>query len=263
MVASAPADLPVLMYHELLGPGRSPVRPDAGYRRYVIGDDVFRSHLEAIRTCDARGVALDSVPEPSPQRRVAITFDDGCASDLDVAAPALEAAGFGATFFITVDWLDTPGFLTRAALRELAALGFEIGSHSLSHAYLAGLPNLQLQRELAESRARLEQIAGVAVRRFSCPGGRWDANVARVARDAGYIAVADSTPVSWRSDGDPYRIGRYAITERTSAADVRRLVQDGTWVRSGMKSFVLQTAKAVLGDRLYDRARRMLLERGA
>jgi peptidoglycan/xylan/chitin deacetylase (PgdA/CDA1 family) len=229
----------------------------------VIDDDVFRAHLESIRACGARGVTLGEALEPSADCRVAITFDDGCASDLDLAAPALAGVGFGATFFVTVDWIDTPGFLTAGAVRELARLGFEIGSHSLSHAYLAGLHPDRLTQEIAESRDRLEQIAGTAVRHFSCPGGRWDANVARVAREAGYTAVADSTPVPWRQGGDPLRIGRYAITERTSAEDIRRLIEDGAWARSVVKSFFLQTAKTVLGDRLYDRARRILLERGA
>lgn len=64
-----------------------------------------------------------------PGGYVSITYDDGLASQLDVAAPQLESAGFRATFYLTWD-----NMMNRAA--DWAALGkrgHQLANHSVSH----------------------------------------------------------------------------------------------------------------------------------
>jgi peptidoglycan/xylan/chitin deacetylase (PgdA/CDA1 family) len=260
---AAPGRVPVLMYHELLAAGGSPARPGAGYARYVIAGDTFHSHLETMKTAGTPGVAIGTALEPGSDPCVALTFDDGCASDLLVAAPLLVEFGFTATFYITVDWIGTTGFLMPAQVRELAAHGFQIASHSLSHPYLTDLAPDRLRLELTASRDRLEQISGVPVRHFSCPGGRWSRAVADVAREAGYESVADSRPVAWVRGADRFRIGRFAVTADTSVQAIARLCRKGTWESFRLRSLVLGAAKTLLGNRLYDRARRRILEDGS
>jgi peptidoglycan/xylan/chitin deacetylase (PgdA/CDA1 family) len=250
------------MYHELLAPGGRPARAGQGYARYVTATDVFRLHLECIRDCKLRGIALGTLLAPATPRAVVITFDDGCASDLVHAAPLLEEFGFSATFYLTVNWLGTPGFLSPLQVHELAGRGFEIGSHSLSHAYLADLDDPALRREIADSRGRLSEISGTDVRHLSCPGGRWSPRVAEVAREAGYVSVADSTPAAWSPHTDRFRIGRFPVTRNTKVTDIAQLAATGTWNQSGVASLVLRTAKTLLGNRRYDRLRSLILERG-
>ena len=258
-----PRPVPFLMYHELLAGGRSPARPGDGYGRYVITDATFRDHLEIIRAADGVGVAVGmALAARSTGLPVALTFDDGCASDLLVAAPVLIEFGFGATFFVTVAHLDSPGFLTRAQVRELADAGFEIGSHGMTHAYLSDLGADALRFELAESRSVLEDLSARPVVHLSCPGGRWNRTVADTARDCGYLSVCDSRPVGNTAATDAFRLGRFAITKATSAADVGCLARDGTLGSMRWRSLALGAARAVLGNRMYDRARTALLERG-
>jgi peptidoglycan/xylan/chitin deacetylase (PgdA/CDA1 family) len=252
------------MYHELLAPGQQPSRPGEGYARYVTPQDQFRSHLDCIRQCGLRGVSIgDMLGSMTDQKVVGLTFDDGCASDAMVAAPMLEEFGFSATFYLTVHWLGMPGFLTHDDVRQLAARGFDIGSHSLSHAYLSDLPDAELTRELQESRDRLTRITGTVIRNLSCPGGRWSERVSRLAREAGYESVADSSPLAWSSASDRFRIGRFAMTREISAADLNRLLVAGTWKNAGLKTLVLQTAKNVLGNRRYDQLRSFILDKRA
>jgi peptidoglycan/xylan/chitin deacetylase (PgdA/CDA1 family) len=249
------------MYHELLAPGQQPSRPGEGYGRYVMPRDQFRSHLDCIRQCGARGVSIGDVFGSMNRNIVGLTFDDGCASDAMVAAPMLEDFGFSATFYLTVDWLGMPGYLTHHDVRQLAARGFDIGSHSLSHAYLSDLPDAELTRELQESRDRLAQITGTAIRNLSCPGGRWSERVARLAREIGYDSVADSSPLPWSPASDRFRIGRFAMTREISATDLNRLIVAGSWKNAGLKMFVLQAAKNVLGNRRYDQLRSLILDK--
>lgn len=265
--------VPILMYHELLADGASPARPGEGYARYVIGEDTFREQLRVLQNAGARGIALDECRSAgdtaatggpgSDDRRVVITFDDGCASDRLTAAPILKETGFGATFFVTVGHLGTPGFMTRAQVRELADAGFAVGSHGMTHAYMSDLDEAGIRAELSRSKTELEDMTGRTVSHFSCPGGRWSRQVASIAMECGYTAVCDSRPVGNAEGADPFRLGRFAITKATTATDIERIARDGSLGPQRFRSFALAAARAVLGNRMYDRARSVLLERGS
>src|SRR5215469_9215237 len=166
-----------LMYHELGLPGRRTCRSGPGYLRYVVPVSDFRQHIERLAGEGWRGQNVTQAMESFGDRRVCITFDDGPETDLIAAAPALRSYGFGATSYITVDYLGKPGYMSPAQVRELLKAGFEIGCHSLTHPYLTDVDDQRLGEETAGAKDRLEQIAGVPVNHFSCPGGRWNARV--------------------------------------------------------------------------------------
>jgi peptidoglycan/xylan/chitin deacetylase (PgdA/CDA1 family) len=254
---------PFLMYHEVLAPGAKPARDGAGYARYVLTESLLRGHIAAIAAAGGRGLRVGEFPGPENSRDIVITFDDGCASDLGVAAPALLEAGFGATFYVTVGFLGNPGFMRPAQVAELARLGFEIGSHSMTHAYVSDLDDDHLREELVRSREKLSDITGTDVVHFSCPGGRWSERVADVARQVGYRTVADSRSVPNGPGTDRFRLGRFAITESVSATAIARMVETGVIPASRLRATILDATKRLLGNRLYDRARRMILERSA
>ena len=250
--------VPFLMYHELLAPGMTPAAHDAGYTRYVLTADTFRQHLEILRELGCNGTDVTGALTGDLACATAITFDDGCLSDLLVAAPALTEFGFRATFYVTVAHLGRPGYLTQEQLRELASQ-FEIGSHGMTHSYMDELSDAQVRSQLADSRAMLQDLTDHAVMHFSCPGGRWTPAVGRLAREIGYATVTDSRPVSFSPGSDPWRIGRYAVTTSVQPAHVRSLAESGRWAGAGMRYRILSTAKGVLGNRLYDGARGMFL----
>ena len=199
-----------LMYHELETAGRPLCESEPGYTRYVVGLEDFRRHVSRLRSAGARGLtvgealaALDEGAAGGAGKdggrgdggpRVVFTFDDGCETDLLFAAPILKEAGFGATFYVTVAHLGRRGYLSGPQLRELSDAGFEVGSHSMTHSYLHDLPDGRVRSEVAESKERLEQLTGRAVRHFSCPGGRWDARVSAAVREAGYESLVTSRP---------------------------------------------------------------------
>lgn len=66
---------------------------------------------------------------------VSFTFDDGPQSDVDIAMPMFEKYGYKATFNIVTNWAggNINGMLTWSGVKELAAAGHEIASHSDSH----------------------------------------------------------------------------------------------------------------------------------
>ncbi|HEY0408264.1 MAG TPA: polysaccharide deacetylase family protein, partial [Pyrinomonadaceae bacterium] len=163
-----------LMYHELELAGRRLCRSEPGYVRYVIAAEEFRRQLahlqehnfQCLSVADAFSQTNEQQRQQQQRPRIVITFDDGCETDLLAAAPLLKEFNANATFYIVAGFLDTPGYLNARQLRELSEQGFDIGSHSMTHAYLPDLAPQQLRTEIYESKARLEEITGRAVKHF-------------------------------------------------------------------------------------------------
>lgn len=254
-----------LMYHELELPGGELCDHSAGYRRYVVSQDNFKSQLAMIESNGWRGWNVSEAlqvmnAEHETEQGLCITFDDGCATDLSAAAPLLLEKKFNATFYITVDHLGKRGYLTKTALQELTSLGFEIGSHSMSHRHLNDLGFNDLTVELGESKKKLEDMTGASVRHFSCPGGRVDGRVEQIAHETGYDSVVTSRIGLNTRMTNRYGLARLAVKENTSTATLARLCQGQGLFLSQAQNAALSAAKRVLGNSFYERVRAAALK---
>jgi len=252
-----------LMYHELERPGRPTCRREPGYMRYVVSEANFRAQLDRLGAEGFQGLSVGAAltDRPAGPRAVAITFDDGCETDLLIAAPLLQERGFGATFYIVAGFLGRPGFLIGSQVRRLAESGFEIGCHSMTHPYLTDLDERQLRVELVDAKDRLEQLTGRPVAHLSCPGGRWDERVAGLARDSGYTSVVTSRVGPNRPGDDPFRLARVAVQRGTSLTDFDGTCR-GRLRGRRLKEGVLASAKRFAGNALYEKLRAAVLGPG-
>jgi len=192
---------------------------------------------------------------------VAVTFDDGCETDLLAAAPILSELGFRATFYLISGSLGKRGYLSATQARDLADLGFEIGCHSMTHAYLSDLDDAGLRREIVEAKLQLEQVVGHQVQHFSCPGGRFNKRVIEVARAAGYRTLSTSRAHANLPTADLFRLGRVSIMRGMLPKTVERICRSqGLW-RSQLVDLSRAAAKRLLGNSSYDRLREALLSR--
>jgi len=250
-----------LMYHEIELPDRPLCQSDPGYVRYVISEADFRKQISWLSGENIRGMSVEQALSAGAPPGVVITFDDGCATDLLTAAPMLNLARFGATFYITLGFLGRPGYLVPQQVRQLSDAGFDVGCHSLTHPYLSGLSRPELVREIRDAKIQLEQIIGRPVHHFSCPGGRWSAAAAYVAQEAGYRSVASSRVGMNRVTTNPFNLARVAIMRGTPLAAFQGICGGrGLW-QMKLRDFSRAAAKQVLGNRLYDRLRARALER--
>jgi peptidoglycan/xylan/chitin deacetylase (PgdA/CDA1 family) len=244
-----------LMYHELELPGRDLCQPEPGYRRYVLVAADFERQMRHLKDAGYRGTSVSEALKFSQGKQVAITFDDGSETDLITAAPILSTLGFGATFFVTSGFLGRRGNLTGAQLRELGALGFEIGCHSMTHPYLPDLDVPGLQREIVDPKRQLEQILGRPVEHFSCPGGRYDQRVMEVVRQAGYRTMSTSETRMNSPQTDLYSLGRVAILRDASPKHLAKIASgSGLW-KMNLGQSLRDSAKNILGNKVYDRLR--------
>ena len=244
-----------LMYHQLGEPAAG------GDALYTVPRAAFAAQMHHLRDEGYEvlsvGQALAGRPDGRP--RVVMTFDDGSATDRSEAAPLLAALGFGATFYVVAGFLGRPGFVTEAEARELVGMGFEVGSHSMSHRYLSDLDAAGLREEVYASKQRLEDVLGRRARHFACPGGRCNGRVTEAVRDAGYESLATShvglnTPAT-----DAFHLTRIAVQRPLSLDAFGSVCRGEGMAQRRLRELALGAAKTVLGNGRYDRVRRALL----
>ena len=254
-----------LMYHELELPGRQLCDSEPGYVRYVVKASGFREQLARLCADGFRGISVSEAltKKDDSSLRVVLTFDDGCETDLTVAAPLLREANFNATFYATVEHLGRRGYLSSSQLRELSDQGFEIGSHSMTHSYLHDLTTERIRAEVVESKARLEQLTGRRVAHFSCPGGRWDRRVSEIVREAGYDSLVTSQIGINAPETDSFHLARVPVMRAINIDEFARISRGLGLGRRRAQSAVLNVAKRVLGNSMYERLRASVLGHGA
>lgn len=248
-----------LMYHELSLPGRSTCRPEPGYTRYVVPAADFAAQMKRLADEGWQGRNVSQALQSFDGKTVSITFDDGCETDLLSAAPVLGKLGFGATSYITVNLLNKPGYMTHAQVRELHALGIEIGCHSLTHPYLTDVDDAQLRDETAGAKERLEHITGVRVDHYSCPGGRWDARVRKAVKQANFRSMATSVTGLNSATTDLFALNRIAILDGISSDQVLRICRGQGILLSQLKEKSRAAARRILGNQGYDSIRGIIL----
>lgn len=159
-----------------------------------------------------------------PRKHVVITFDDGYLDNLEYVAPLLERHGFTATVFVTTGYIGTDRrfpwqervtgndvrCLSWQETAQLLALGWEIGSHTVTHPFLTTLSERDAWREIEDSKKQLEQQLGVPVRSFCYPAGNWDKRVRTLVERAGY-RTAVVTPSEAGTLSGPFSLKRVGI----------------------------------------------------
>ena len=131
----------------------------------------------------AEVVRLARSGQTIPARTVAVTFDDCYRDNLD-AARTLSEFGHPATFFIPTAFVGTDRVLawdralprmpnlTWDDVRAMVRMGFDVGSHTVTHADLGAVPAEQAQHELTESKRILEERVERPIRWFAYPYGQ-------------------------------------------------------------------------------------------
>jgi peptidoglycan/xylan/chitin deacetylase (PgdA/CDA1 family) len=225
----------VLMYHHV-----GSLQQLGALAPFVVSIAAFRSQLDLI---EAQGFKVETLGEllsgvgtrdgsQSPSR-VVITFDDCPQGLLEFAVPELERRGWKATFFAVAgkvggynDWDASPGaprvpLMRWEDLRELAALGHEIGAHGFSHVSLRRCPRSQASVEMSRARETLEQGAGISVRRFAYPFGEAPDGYRRLCGETGYESACSIFSMSPHVLGDRFDIRRILVTERDAGLRMR------------------------------------------
>jgi peptidoglycan/xylan/chitin deacetylase (PgdA/CDA1 family) len=253
---SAPAAV-ILMYHRL-APARERDEGD-----YAITAGLFDAQMRLLAERGRPVTTLEALASGSyADGSVALTFDDGCDTDATVAAPLLRSLGFPAAFFVNPARVGMPGRASWSELRALVAAGFVVGSHGLDHTLLDDVADAELERQLVESRRRLEDALGSPVETLSLPGGSGGVRALRAARTAGYRIVLGSRPAPVRG-APPHILPRIPVRSGHDVDGFAAIVEQrpAVLLGLGLRYDVTQRARSLLGTRAYGRLRRLWVER--
>lgn len=193
--------LTILMYHKI-----DEVPPDARYPGNYVSPELFAQQLDALVEWGYQTIDFDEWLRYRSKsswrfnvRPLIVTFDDGYACFDRNAWPALRDRGMTATVFLVAGQIGGTNawdsgerqerLLDAHRIRQLQLEGVRFGSHSLTHVPLARVPAAQAMRELAESRTRLGELLDTPPDVFAYPFSNQNAEVRRLAHEAGYLAA--------------------------------------------------------------------------
>jgi peptidoglycan/xylan/chitin deacetylase (PgdA/CDA1 family) len=230
----------VLLYH---GVGEC----EAADPRYTVTRNQLAGHLEQIR----RGghavrplAAAWSGPAGGAGAPAAVlTFDDGRASDYEQVFPLLSERGLGGEFFVNPGTIGRRGYLSWDQAREMARGGMRFQSHAYDHVYLTPLPAASLERQVGDSKRRIEDELGHAVEFLAAPYGDLNRRVRQAALAAGYRAICTSW--SWPARARARSVSRVAVYAGTTAGELGRLLRGDAlpYLRRAGRSALLYPAK--------------------
>ncbi len=117
---------------------------------------------------------------------VSISFDAAWGADktrqiMDVC----DSYGVKATFFLVGFWVDKYPEM----VAEIAARGFEIGTHSATHPQMSKLTEAECRKELTDSAKKIFEITGKPVELFRPPFGDYNNTLLSVAKGLGLYTV--------------------------------------------------------------------------
>ena len=215
--------IPILMYHQI------DAMPPAGtpFRHLTVTPAAFAAQMRWMHRLGYRGLSMrDLQPYLSGERRgrvFGITFDDGYLNVLRHALPVLRDVGFSATNYVvanrvggTNDWDAAHGIrqvplMSAGELRQWAAAGQEIGSHTTDHVDLTRQEPEQARAQIAWSRQLLQGMTDQPVDAFCCPCGRCGGHHVELAGEAGYRNATTIQRGRARPGDDAWQLPRITV----------------------------------------------------
>lgn len=202
------------------------------------------------------GTAKAAVNSPAPAAKISFTFDDGYTSMLTQAAPTLAKYGLSATGYVVtkcIGMTTAPNTCranndaTYMSWAQIAALqsqyGWEIGSQSVTHPYLAtfdatdGQPSPltpdQVRQEITQSKADLA-ARGINATAFATPYGDYtNATLAEIAKSySSQRGFADQNNNYWPYND--YLLNNMPVQSGVSVAQVKAKIDQAiagkTWL---------------------------------
>lgn len=172
----------ILYYHDI----------STKYTKMGTDFKLFKKHIEIIRKKKFNIVKNITLGK----NQIMICFDDGWSGIYDYKDYFINEQIYP-TIFIAIKLIGKEGYLTELQILELQELGFIFESHSWSHKDLSVLNNIELKKELLDSKIKLSEILNKNVNSLCFPQGFFSQNVVTLSIGFGYEKLYSSVNGSY------------------------------------------------------------------
>ena len=157
--------------------------------------NLFKQHISLIRSLGFE--ITNNISKP--RKQIIIQFDDGFKGIYD-CLPFIVEHSIPIELFIIVDKIDSENYLTANQIVELKKTKLiKLSSHTYSHPNLADCTEIQLIKELKESKEKLEDLFEITVSSICFPKGLFSKNVVEKSFKYGYHSQYCSIPGSYKN----------------------------------------------------------------
>ncbi|MCQ2419867.1 MAG: polysaccharide deacetylase family protein [Clostridia bacterium] len=176
----------------------------------------------------------------SPEKYIAITFDDGPSGDLTQALlDGLAERNVKATFFVC-------GYRVEQfpdCLRRIADEGHEIGLHSCCHAYMHKMTKEEIAADLTDCARAVKSCCGVSPVLFRPPGGLYSESLLETAGEYGTAVILWSVdPRDW-DEKNSANVYRTVVEDAAPGAIILMHELSENSVRSALRAIDTLTAQ--------------------
>ncbi|KAF0109095.1 MAG: hypothetical protein FD146_139 [Anaerolineaceae bacterium] len=216
---------PILLYHRIAEPPES----DSDAARYYVPLADFEMQMQTLHewgyTAIPLSLLITAITDGAtlPPRPFVITFDDGDLSVYTAAFPVMQKYGYTGTIYLVANRLYTDGFMGPVEVKVLTDAGWEVGSHSMTHADLTVDPE-RLRAEGYESRLKLQEELGVPVETFAYPYGAMDPFIVDHIDAYGYRAAVGLGTFYGHDRGTLFYLSRIEVRNGTDAAKLAAIL---------------------------------------
>ena len=207
--------VPILMYHVIGEPADGVTVP---YPELYLSVDDFQAQVDWLEQNGYTAVTLVQVQDAwydggtLPGKPVVLSFDDGYLGQYTDAMPILREKGWAGQLNLKSEGSD----LSSTEVKKMIKAGWEIASHTITHADLTTISPDQLTDEVEGSRKELEKDLGVEIENFCYPAGVYNDEVVAAVEAAGYRGATTVDPgLAERSE--PFTLKRIRINRGDGA----------------------------------------------
>lgn len=130
------------------------------------------------------------------EKRAALTFETSQKSGtMQPVLDVLARCHTKASFFVTGGWAEQYPEEVRRMVQE----GHDLGNHSMHHPDMTSLGRQENQKEIQALHELVRKTAGVDMKFFRAPYGRYDEELLNTVRLSGYL------PVEWSVDAEGWK----------------------------------------------------------
>jgi peptidoglycan-N-acetylglucosamine deacetylase len=133
---------------------------------------------------------------------ITTSWDDGHPLDIKLSKLLLKY-NIPGTFYVPIKNNENPT-MTNDEIKELSKK-FEIGGHTINHTILTEIDESDLQMELQKSKIILEKLLDFSIISFCYPRGKFNNNIKKNVKDAGYMG-ARTTELFSIDSKDPFEL---------------------------------------------------------